>query len=380
MKSLLHVALIAPNGYSNAGLMKGFFDAGFTEYHLFDFQLKTFETDRDTMRRMLIQEAERLKPDMIFMQIQGSDILDIATFKRLSEISFTVNYTFDIRTKEQTEWLYNLAPMLGLICFSNQRDVDECNSRGHRNSMVLQSSCDMDVYVPRRFVLTPNFVSFIGNNYFNTNMPFPLSEERVSVVNRLRGRFGKSFGVWGMGWENSQMTTPGQESKIYDTSSIAINHNNFREKLYTSDRIWRIMASGVFCLTSYFEGIETLFTRGEHLDWWHDVDELESKVGYYLLYPEIANQIAVNGTRHVRITHTWTSRIKEMLNFIGPVQKKVNSNACLSFGAHVIDATIPTPADQHFDGRTCSCKKLIWRWKECGCVNKEYQLMAEENI
>jgi len=66
MKSVMHIALIAPGGYSNAGLMKAFFGNGFKEYTCFDYKKKIFNADKESMRRMLIQEAERLKPDLCF--------------------------------------------------------------------------------------------------------------------------------------------------------------------------------------------------------------------------------------------------------------------------------------------------------------------------
>lgn len=379
MKSVLHVALIAPNGYSNEGMMKGFFGAGFTEYHLFDFQLKTFDTDRDTMRRMLIQEAERIKPDMVFMQIQGSDILDIATFKRLSEISFTVNYTFDIRTKEQTEWLYNLAPILGLICFSNQRDVDECNRREYSNAMVLQSSADPDIYKPSEGVQRKGVV-FIGNNFMNTNHQFPLSKDRAEMVEFLQKEFPDDFAVYGNNWGNSKLVDQKKEIDIYQSAAIVINQNNFDAELYTSDRLWRAVFCGSLCFTKHFKGVERLFDMYNQVECWNTFGELKRLIYHYLTHPKSATRNASSAREHALANHTWASRIKEMLNFIGPVQKKVNANACLSFGAHVIDGTIPTPADQHFDGRTCDCNKLIWRWEQCECGNKEFQLRAHENI
>lgn len=392
MKSILHVGLVAPN-YSNSGLMKAFFENSFSEYTLFDFQLKTFEFDRDTMRRMLIQEAERMRPDMIFMQIQGSEILDMATFNRLSEISFTVNYTFDKRSKEQSEWLYNLSPYVGLLCLSNQEDVDECNSRGYKNVMLLHSSCDMDAYRPLGDgPLDPEYrggVVFVGNNYENTMHQFPGSKERSEMVALLRYSFPGKFMVFGNDWQASKIINGNEEVKVYLSSLIAINQNNFDAENYTSDRLWRIMATGALCLTKYFKGIEKLFNEGVHLSWWFTFDDLKQKLQYYLDNPDIACKIGVQGVLEVRKNHTWGARIKEMLTFIKDnimdtrtyaIPFNPNTDLCLKYGAHVIDGNIPNPSDQHFDGRTCSCGKLKWVWEECGCANKEYQLRAHENI
>ena len=89
MMKLLHVALVAPGGYSNTGIMNGFLANGVSDYKLFDYQLHIYNGDKDNMRRMLIREAESMDPDMIFLQIQSSEMLDVETFQTLSKISFT---------------------------------------------------------------------------------------------------------------------------------------------------------------------------------------------------------------------------------------------------------------------------------------------------
>lgn len=391
MKSVLHVALIAPNGYSNAGLMKGFFDAGFSEYHLFDFQRITFEFDRETMRRMLIQEADRLKPDMIFMQIQGSDILDIATFMHLSEISFTVNYTFDKRSKEQSEWLYNLPFYIGLLCLSNQEDVQECKNRGYNNVMVLQSSADPEVYKPAEGMERKGII-FIGNNFMNTNIEFPLSKERVEMVEFLKKEFPDQFKVYGNNWSESKLTTQKEEIEILQSAEIVINQNNFDAELYTSDRMWRTMLCGAFCLTKYSKGVEGWLEYGEddaRLLTWKTLDELKDKISFYLSHPEMAIKQANIIREYAMKNHTWGARIKQILTFIQgnimdlqayAIPIPSGTDLCMKFGAHVIDGVIPGSSDERFNDRLCNCGKLRFVWEECGCANKEYQLRAHENI
>lgn len=386
MKSVLHIAIIAPGGYSNAGLMKAFFENWFSEYTCFDYQEKIFNSDKEAMRRMLIQEAERLKPDLLFLQIQASDILDVQTFKRLSEISFTVNYTFDIRTSEQTEWLYNLAPVLGLICFSNQRDVNECKRRGYENVMCLQSSVDMEVYRPAE--KERSGVVFIGNNFENTSHNFPLSVERTAMVEFLQKTFPDQFKVYGGNWNGSPMIMQKEEIEVLQSAAIAINQNNFDEELYTSDRIWRTISCGALCLTKYFVGIEKLLTRYEHLDWWESFDELSEKVSFYLSNKILAEEMAEKGMAYARVNHTWAARVKEMMDIASELklfrdyvfQEKPDVESCAKAGAHVIDGVIPQPFDEKFNSRTCDCGKLIYHWQECGCQLKEWQLRAQENI
>lgn len=390
MNKVLHAALKAPHGYTHEGMMKGFLAAGFTEYRLFDYQLESFQHDRgkEGMRERLIQMAEQMKPDLIFLQIQMSDWLDLETFKRLSKIAFTVNYTFDIRSVEQTEWLYEVTRHIGLMCFSNQRDVNECYKRGIKNAMCLQSSVDMDVYKPAYLDPADEFtmraegdnkdVVFIGNNFMNTNHEFPLSVERDIMVRHLQSEFPGQFEVFGNNWDGSKLIPPKQEIEIYRRSIISIAHNNFNEESYTSDRIWRIMATGSFCLTKYFKGIEKLFTRYVHLDWWESIQELRNAITYYLSNPARVDLISATGTKHVRENHTWAARVSEMMLKVNSLRGVKPERPCLE--AHVIDGVIPEPHDQKFDGRVCDCGRLRGAWKECGCVLKEWKFMWEQNI
>lgn len=385
MRTVLHVALNAPGGYTNKPFIQAFIDNGFHSYWSFDLQLEMFTYGKEEMRKRLLAEAEKLKPDLVFMQVQNSEMLDLDTVKKLGSISFVVNYTFDMRSKEQTEWLYAWAPFVGLICVSNLWDIDEFRNRGFENAMCLQSSCDMEMYAPALSAPEKKGIAFIGGNYEHSNYEFPMAKERKEMVELLKDRYKEQFSVYGMGWPGSNPTfLPNVETdaQIYRRSLIAISHNHFLASLYTSDRIWRIMASGCFCLTKYFQRAETMFTCKEHIDWWTTFDELTDKIDHYLQAPFHALQIGERGMNHVRKNHTWSNRIEEMLAFIKKIRKKQPmTDACLKAGAHVIDGIIPDiNGGEQFDGRVCDCGKLKWKWEECGCATKQYQLRAYENI
>lgn len=381
MRSVLHVALVSPGGYRPEGIMNAFLSNGFSSYTLFDFQLHIYNNDKETMRRMLIQEAERVKPDLIFAQIQSSEVLDIETWQALSKIAFVANFTFDIRVKEKTEWLYNLCPIIDLVCFSNMRDVEECRSRGYNNIICLQSSCDMEVYKPGELSVKFGIV-FIGNNFENTNHQFPLSKERREMVELLQREYPNDFKVYGNNWGNSKITTQKEEVEIYRSALIAICQNNFEEDSYTSDRIWRILATGTLCLTKYFPGIEKIFERNVHLDWWHSLDDLKYKIDFYMQVNASGSvrQMMKKGREHVLGNHSWSNRISEMMQEVKKLRSDNKSENCTKMGAHVIDGVIPGTFDEQFNGRTCDCQKLRWIWSECGCEQKQYQLRAEQNI
>lgn len=374
MNSVLHVALIASNGYSNEPLMNAFLSNGFTTYHSFDYQLQTFEYGREKMRQNLLRLAEYTKPDLIFLHVQSSEVLDYDTIIKLSAIGFTVLYTYDCRTTEQTEWMYNYAKHLGLVCFSNMDDVQECLRRDIKNVMVLQSSCDMDVYRRDEKVIVKSHIVFIGGNYVGTNLDFPLADERRDMVEFLQKTYGDEFQCMGHNWKNSRLVKTKEEIEIYQSAAIAISHNNFNKHMYTSDRIWRIMATGTFCLTKHFNGIERIFPGGVHLDWWHTFDELKEKIDQHLSNSVGREQIAANGMYYVRQNHTWSDRIKEMMLKVR--QLKPVSEKCRD--AHRVNGELPI--EERHGGHNCDCGKFRYAWEECGCTDKHMEIRMYQNI
>lgn len=377
MRSVLHAALVPPNGYNGNTFQNAFFDNGFVDYRMFDYQLERFQYGIEGMRRKLVQQAEAYRPELIFLHVQNSELLDIETVKKLSSVGFTVLYTYDVRSKEKTEWMYELAPHLGLVCFACEEDVLHCKSLGMSNCFVLQSSADMDVYKQYPIIKSGGKISFVGTNYIDTNLDFPLSKERTDMVGILEKDYPDNFKAYGIGWKESKLTNPQQEVNIYNNSVIAINQNNFDRENYTSDRLWRIMASGTFCLTKHFKGIESIFQNGVHLSWWEDFDQLRWQLKYYLENEKQRERIAAFGSKFVRNNHSWSDRIKQLMNVVERQRRIINS-PCLD--AHKIKGKIPNDADTELNGLPCDCGKLRGVFEECGCDNKTIQFRWQQNI
>jgi len=312
MKSVLHIGINAVGIYSSRGMEIGFKKAGFTDYDFLDYQSIRFNEGTNGLLQRMLVKANICKPELIFIHIQNNDILDVETIKSLSKIGFTVLYNFDCRNKDESKWMYDLAPYFGLVLFSNQEDVDNCKELGIKNVSVLQSSADFDFYNKTGIDISkyPDVV-FVGNNYVGTNLSFDLAKERQEIIDFLYLEFDNKFESYGRG-QSGQMIDPYEESVCYNSAKIAISQSNFDKEFYTSDRIWKIMACGTFCLARYFDGIEKIFERGVHLDWFNGLDELKEKVEYYLENEDEREAIAKVGMNLVRENHSWANRFEEM--------------------------------------------------------------------
>ena len=84
-------------------------------------------------------------------------------------------------------------------------------------------------------------------------------------------------------------------------ASVPININVFHVQCVhaPNPRVYDVLASGGFLLTSYNPGLEDEFVIGEDLDVFHSRDELLEKVRYYLAHPVERRAIAENGKRRV---------------------------------------------------------------------------------
>jgi spore maturation protein CgeB len=145
---------------------------------------------------------------------------------------------------------------------------------------------------------------------------FPLSGYRKEIVLALYNEFGNSFGAWGMNHKISEGTTnfsQEYEAAIYRGAKIGVNVSHFNYGMYSSDRMFRMMGSGVFCLSHYFDGIEDMFTIGKHLDVFHSIDELKERIRYYMDNPMLRNSIAENGANHVLMNYTYDHMVNNII-------------------------------------------------------------------
>lgn len=280
------------------------------EVTVFDWYSYQKKNGLQAMRTHILLDINYLKPDMVFMQIQGKGVIDVETAMDMSDQSFVVNWTGDVRS--DIDWYKELAPHIGITLFSNQTDVDRMRSEG-LEADYLQVGYDELIYnteVPKGRGY-PKIV-FLGNNYIKSKL-FPLSQERVDMVRYMQNRFKANFKVYGFGWVGAKRLLPHQEAQCYATSLIAINQNHFHYNRFSSDRILRAMACGAFMACKYYPGIELEFTMGKHLECWSTFQELEDICRYYLKNEEARKRIAMAGAQHVKENFRWHNRIEELV-------------------------------------------------------------------
>lgn len=309
---VMFVGIEAPT-FSSAFMIEGFGQAGYRVEYL-DWQKVKFNDGITMLQSLLIAKATTDKPDLIFLHIQTEGILNTAIVSQLNDIAPTVIYNFDCRLEEQMKWLYDLVPYVSLVCFSNLEDVQNCAKLGHHNTAVLKSSADFNHYERLKNTaqlkeMYPHEIVFIGNRFDNTNMKFPLAQERKDMVDFLQKEYGDRFKAWGIGF--SRMVNQQEERNIYSCAKIAIAHNNFYRPSYCSDRTFRAMGCGAFTIQKHYPQMNLDFNN-RVTSTWLDFEGLKYEIDKHLEDEELRESKAVAGASYVREVHSWYNRVIEL--------------------------------------------------------------------
>lgn len=264
-------------------------------------------TGENNVNQKAIQMAKAFKPDLMFMQIQAPNIIHLETVKELKKTgAFIVNWNGDIRASTP-QWMIEMAEHIDRTLFSNDRD-----SKKVKNGGYLEIGYDPEIFSPIGDNYDLPAIGFFGNNY-GARM-FELSRMRLQMNQLLMRHFGKQYAVYGNNWINAKANfniSQAEESKAYRGIKIGINLSHFDAPKYTSDRIYRMMGSGCFCLAKRYDGMP--FIDHEHLRVWDTFSELIHLIKHYLIHEDERKEIAKRGHEFVLNNFTFDHMIKNLL-------------------------------------------------------------------
>jgi glycosyltransferase involved in cell wall biosynthesis len=307
---ILHIGFLIP------GLCEALNNAA-SEYIFFDWSEWTaLPNNINNLHDATIKVANEFQPDITFLHIQAPDIYDHETVAKIP--GFKLHWTWDYRPNPT--WMYELANAVSITGFTNELDVQRFKDVDLK-SCFLQSGYDDKIYTPLGTTKDYPDIVFMGNNYKNEGPEynFGLGDYRIKMVEFLWQRYETSFDVYGFGWRNPMqnfMYRESKEAECYRSAKIAINLSHYEIERYTSDRMLRILGSGVFCLSQWYPGIEKDFIDGEHLRVWKTFEELAELIDYYLIHEEERKQIAANGHQLVKKKYTWNNMVYNIIELI----------------------------------------------------------------
>ncbi len=269
--------------------------------------------DKIVLNRQVQAIAKKQVPNLVFLQQVGNYLTE-DTINLLKRTGATVvQWTGDAR-QPTPQWFFDVGRLIDLTLFGNTEDIEVMQKAGLKADF-LNISVDHTIYTP--ISKNPKIV-FMGNNY---NGIFPLTQYRLDMCRFLKKEYGSDFQVYGMSYPNDLgainiMYNQEKEAEAYRNCKIAINCSHFDLGKYTSDRLFRILFSGAFCLTKEFPQMETYLAEGKIFDSFANLSELKEKIDYYLQNDLERSTIAQNGYNYAINHEKWSDRMQEMLKLI----------------------------------------------------------------
>lgn len=151
-------------------------------------------------------------------------------------------------------------------------------------------------------------VSFVGQCYGN----------RATVIAELQNR-GIAVKAYGLGWPDGPLSTE-EMVKMYSKSKINLGFGGvagFKETYCLKGRDFEIPMSGGLYLTEDHQELNLFFKPGEDILTYSNIDELVSKIDYYLDHPIEAQSIRSKGYERSLREHTWESRFNKIFRLMG---------------------------------------------------------------
>jgi spore maturation protein CgeB len=131
--------------------------------------------------------------------------------------------------------------------------------------------------------------------------------------------------IWGGGWKRARSAAvramvAGRpvwgraKLAVYAGSTLSLNHHHpLNDIVGVNTRAFELAASGVCQVADLKEDLPALFTPGEELVAYRDLDDLKRQLDHYLAHPDEARAIGANARMRALKEHTLRHRIDAML-------------------------------------------------------------------
>ena len=281
-----------------------------------------FPSYRDTPRQEMEEIIKIFKPDLLYLGIgyRGERDLSFDFLRKLvrpkksrtkvvarhGETYFEggpLNQMAFIKASSSVDIVYTISPDL----------LREAQKKGAKNFKVMMGSADIEVYHPVEISKSIDLL-FLGHS----------KPSRTKVLVEL----GSKFDLWvgGSFYEGSRLKhlfrgAYREDFCVWNSKSkIALclvpDEHKHLEQYYTG-RLVNTMATRTFALTTYTPGLEKIFTRKVHLDWYENKKELFELCKYWLAHDEEREKIAKAGLDLIRQKFTHKIQAGQILRDVG---------------------------------------------------------------
>ncbi len=272
----------------------------------------------------VLATVERFEPDLVLCMAQAP--LSRQGLSRLRKDGLLTAMWFVEDYRLFTYWRA-FAPFYDVFAVIQKEPfLSELAAAGVSNALYLPLAADPAVHRPlnlslaekRRFAAA---LSFMGAGYPNRREAF-------------RHLVGYGLKIWGTEWDDDPVLMPcvqmqGQRIstedavRIFNAATVNLNlHSSVKaEELvprgdFVNQRTFEIASCGAFQLVDTRSLMPELFVEDE-LATFSSLPELEDKIVYFQTHPEECAAFAERGRRRVLSHHTYATRMRALLNFVG---------------------------------------------------------------
>lgn len=195
-------------------------------------------------------------------------------------------------------WMLTLSREVDLWLVASRDSAEWLQGTGDRAEYLIMG------YLRQNRINTERNINlcFTGQN---SGERFPLSVARRQMVRAVKAELGADFHIYGTGW--GALANRGKISdRVYRRVKIGLSIGHYNTRGTFSNRMMSIMGHGALCLCHRTKGLEEVFTDGEHLVMFDDIDDLLLSYRYYLDHETERLAIAGAGRTFVEKFLTWS--------------------------------------------------------------------------
>lgn len=266
-----------------------------------------FWTDyKKIIRKKIIRE----NPDLVMI---FSRDLPYQVLKEINSMCMTVMF-YGETIDPFSEKILQYAREVDTMFIINKTYLEKYKSLGVKKPVFITQGCDRDTHriTPTKNAKWKSDVAFIGR---------PHSDHRIKLLQLINKNY--DLKVWGGEWEEYNLIClkkriyPKEFAKICYSAAIFLGCDyDYDLECYITIRTWYALGCGGFLLTNYLPGIETVLTKGVHLEWYHSPEECLEIIDYYLRHEDQRKRIAQKGYEFVHANRTYDVMIDEMISHI----------------------------------------------------------------
>jgi len=261
-------------------------------------------------QNVIQRKVNRINPDLIL--VYSKDIPYQVLKNNVKKYTTAIFYP-DIKVPLD-EKLVRFGRMVDYLFITNKSQLAELKSLGIKNPIFCMQGCDRNEH---RVIFTKNRkwaseVAFIGR---------PSNEYRIKLLQLINQHY--YLKAWGAKWQTFGFACPKKHVYPKDFARICYQSKiilgcDYRHdmEVNTSNRTWITLGCGGFLLTNYSPGLESIFTKGVHIEWYHSQEECLDLIDYYLKHEQQRKKIAQSGYQFAHSHRTYDVVIDEIISAI----------------------------------------------------------------